>query len=155
MIPGRPPTPVRGGPHATSLIDDVTWNTSAHRVPATVKRWPWGDTKGPPRHTWKGTRGQRGETPTTTAEIRLTPTVSTHAFSHYFPPESGVTQQPTWRPSLQDSQSWNISSGRKMMKIGHHFWPNWEQQFWWPNDKSILEQQERRNWWYLDKETTW
>ena len=38
MIPGRPPTPVRGGPHATSLIDDLTWNTSAHRVPATVKR---------------------------------------------------------------------------------------------------------------------
>ena len=157
MYTGPTPMPVRGGPRTTSLIDDLTWSTSAHRVPATVKRWPRGNTKGPPRTPGKGLGGseEKPVSSTTTAEIRLTPTVSTHAFFHHFPPESGVTQKPTWRPSLQDYQSWNISNGRKMMKTGHHSWPNWEQQFWWPNDKSIPGQQERRNWWHLDSKTTW
>ena len=49
MYTGPTPMPVRGGPHNPSLIDDLTWSTSVHRVPATVKRCPRENTKGPPR----------------------------------------------------------------------------------------------------------
>ena len=42
MIPGRPPTPVRGGPHATSLIDDVTKIVSMWQpVLCETKRLAW------------------------------------------------------------------------------------------------------------------
>ena len=81
-------------PQPTSQIDDVTFNTSAHRVPATVRRWPRRDTKGPPRDTWKGTKGAARWNPIHDCRKFDSPTVSTHAFFPTFPAGAGATQQP-------------------------------------------------------------